>query len=244
MEYLYEKQVNNYEDFASGRVLYNARGTTSFPVRLASEIIQRCFNLLEIKGNKGPYSLYDPCCGGAYMLTVVGLMHGHRMNQIYASDVNPEVLQVAERNLSLLSPSGLAKRKEQLIQLTALFQKESHKEALASLERLYGFATRLNIEGIFVSQGDITATQKSSEPHCEVNIIMTDLPYGGIVNWRTDSSDPVSDFFDQILQRLNPDRSVVAIIADKGQKLKHKRFKRLQYFKIGKRQVGIFEPIR
>ncbi|WP_052703091.1 hypothetical protein [Paenibacillus beijingensis] len=137
MEYLYEKYDQNYEDFASGRVLYNAYGTTSFPVRLASEIIQRCFRLLEIKGNKGPYSLYDPCCGGAYMLTVIGLMHGHRINNIYASDVDREVLQVAERNLSLLTPSGLAQRKEQLTQLAALFQKKSHEEALASLERLY-----------------------------------------------------------------------------------------------------------
>ncbi|WP_042161452.1 hypothetical protein [Paenibacillus gorillae] len=243
MEYLYEKNGNSYEDFASGRVLYNARGTTSFPVRLASEIIQRCFRLLEIKGNKGPYSLYDPCCGGAYMLTVVGLMHGHRINHVYASDVNSGVLQVAERNLSLLSPSGLDQRKEQLIQLTALFQKKSHKEALVSLERLHGLAARLNIEGTFVSQGDITSPEKSSEPHSKVSIVMTDLPYGDIVNWRTDSTDPVSDLFDQILKRLKPDHSVVAIIADKGQKLKHKRFKRLQYFKIGKRQVGIFEPI-
>ncbi|RJX37512.1 hypothetical protein D3P09_21250 [Paenibacillus pinisoli] len=38
MKYLHEKYDHNYEDFASGRVLYNAHGTTSFPVRLASEI--------------------------------------------------------------------------------------------------------------------------------------------------------------------------------------------------------------
>lgn len=53
MEYIYESAQRSYEDFASGRVLYNAQGTTSFPVRLASEIAQRCFQLLEKKGYTG-----------------------------------------------------------------------------------------------------------------------------------------------------------------------------------------------
>ncbi|QHW29394.1 hypothetical protein GZH47_00155 [Paenibacillus rhizovicinus] len=242
MAYMYEKYDQNYEDFASGKVLYNAHGTTSFPVRLASEIIQRCFRLLEIKGNNGPYSLYDPCCGGAYMLTVTGLMHGHRITNIYASDVDHEVLQVAERNLSLLTPSGLARRKEQLTRLTALFQKKSHEEALASLERLDEHLETSILEETYVSQVDITSNEKSSS-HRDISIVMTDLPYGDKVNWRTDSPDPISDFFDQILKRINPDHSVVAVITNKGQKLKHKRFKKLQYFKIGKRQIGIFELI-
>jgi 23S rRNA (guanine2535-N1)-methyltransferase len=41
MEYRYTAERQNYEDFASGRVLYNQKGTTAFPVRLASELYQR-----------------------------------------------------------------------------------------------------------------------------------------------------------------------------------------------------------
>lgn len=76
MEYLFEKSKKNYEDLASGNVLYNAQGIASFPVRLTSEIIQRCFDLLQKKGGIRPYSMYDPCCGGAYLLTVIGFLHG------------------------------------------------------------------------------------------------------------------------------------------------------------------------
>ncbi len=151
-------------------------------------------------------------------------MHGHRINNIYASDVDREVLQVAERNISLLTPIGLAQRKEQLTQLAALFQKKSHEEALTSLERLYEHLAQSILEETFVFQGDITATEKSNS-HSEINIVITDLPYGNKVNWRTDSPNSISDFFDQILKRINPDNSVVAIIVNKGQKLKHKRFK-------------------
>lgn len=64
MEYIYEKVQRSCEDFASGRVLYNAQGTTSFPVRLASEIYLRGKSYLKKKSEKENYTLYDPCCGG------------------------------------------------------------------------------------------------------------------------------------------------------------------------------------
>lgn len=48
MKYLYEIEFKNYEDFVSGRVLYNRKGATAFPVRLASEIFQRCKAALEV----------------------------------------------------------------------------------------------------------------------------------------------------------------------------------------------------
>ena len=63
MEYIYESAQRSYEDFASGRVLYNAQGTTSFPVRLASEIAQRCFQLLE-KGYRGRIPCSIPAAAG------------------------------------------------------------------------------------------------------------------------------------------------------------------------------------
>ena len=41
MEYRYSND-KNYEDFVSGRVLYNYKGITNFPARLAQEIFGRC----------------------------------------------------------------------------------------------------------------------------------------------------------------------------------------------------------
>lgn len=72
---------------------------------------------------------------------------------------------------------------------------------------------------------------------------MTDLPYGDLVSWSGGSGEPVQRFFDQLHPILDPACSVVAVISDKGQKLKHDRFRRLQYMKIGKRQAAIFEPL-
>lgn len=65
MNYRYAIENKNYEDYASGRVFYSQKGTTSFPVRLASEIYQLCKSILIDQGVNRPYVLYDPCCGGA-----------------------------------------------------------------------------------------------------------------------------------------------------------------------------------
>lgn len=245
MKYMFETEPSGYEDFASGRVLYNARGTTAFPVRLASEIMQRCFLHLQGKGHDGPYAVYDPCCGGAYMLTVVGLLHGHRMKRIVASDVNSEVLGIAEKNLSLLSAEGMNRRKKELAQLLEQYNKPSHREALDSVEKLASLIAQSCIEETCSFHHDITTTgDRDMAPQAGgFDIVLTDLPYGELVHWHSESGNPLDRFFDNMYVRLEPERSVMAVIADKRQKLRHDKFRRIEAFKAGKRQVAIFEPI-
>src|SRR3954454_13430762 len=101
MKYRFVPQRENYEDYAGGRVLFGRPGNTAFPVRLASEIFQRCADRLARSGVPPPYSIYDPCCGSGYLLTVIGLLHGDRIARILASDVNLHALEFAQRNLSL-----------------------------------------------------------------------------------------------------------------------------------------------
>lgn len=242
MEYNYESGQHNYEDLASGRVLYNARGTTAFPVRLASELVQRCFYQLEQKGVQGPYTLYDPCCGGGYLLTVLGLLHGDRIDSVYASDINAEVLDVARKNISLLTPMGMERRRRELIDMAEKFGKPSHREALASLDMLAGGLVYSQVKQTLVFQADATAMPAAEAPR-GVHLVITDLPYGSLVDWQGASDDPVTDTLSNLHRLLAPGQSIVAVIADKGQKLKHERFRRLQHFKVGKRQVALMEPL-
>ena len=100
MKYRFEIEAKNYEDFASGRVLYNRPGATAFPVRLGSEIIQRCLERVRERHGKGRLTLYDPCCGGAYLLTTIGFLHGQEFSKIYASDIDEAMLELAMDNLS------------------------------------------------------------------------------------------------------------------------------------------------
>src|SRR5215216_7133062 len=108
MQYKYEKENQDYSDLASGRVFYSISGHPAFPVRLASEIFQRCLADREtIYKNSTPCTLYDPCCGTAYHLSVLGYLHGRNIREIIGSDIDEKAVDLAKRNLGLLSVAGL-----------------------------------------------------------------------------------------------------------------------------------------
>ena len=132
MEYKYG-QNQNYEDFSSGRVLYHGEGMTNFPVRLAQEIYGRC---LEYSPKKSHITLYDCCCGGGYLLTVLGFLNQDSIGKIIGSDINEEILHTARKNLSLLTLEGIDKRIKELEEMILNFEKQSHIDAKNSAIRL------------------------------------------------------------------------------------------------------------
>src|SRR5512142_1863099 len=111
MQYKYAKEQLDYSDFASGRVFYSLPGHPAFPVRLASEIFQRCLASREaIYKDSHPCTLYDPCCGTAYHLSVLAYLHGECIREVIASDIDEKAVALAKRNLGLLSMEGLEGR--------------------------------------------------------------------------------------------------------------------------------------
>ena len=235
------------EHFASGRVLYNAKGAAPFPVRLADEIAQRCFALLEGRGHPGPYAVYDPCCGSGYMLTVIGLLHGSRIRALYASDIDEPMLETARRNLSLLTAEGMRARIEQLRELHERYGKPSHADALESAAVLDRLRAGASIASIEVFPADITSGAPGNlydRPVSRIHIVIADLPYGQLTGWRSGSADPAGRMLDSLYPLLHPDASVVALIADKSHKIRHERYRRLAFIKAGKRQITLFEPQR
>lgn len=245
MEYRYAADAPR-EHFASGRVLYNAKGAAPFPVRLADEIVQRCFRLLEERGISGPYAIYDPCCGSGYLLTVIGLLHGGRISTVLASDIDAMMIETARRNLSLLTKEGMQSRIAQLRELYEQYGKPSHRDALESAAVLDAYRTRAAVSTIEVLPADITAGPPPFLRDGEigpVHLVIADLPYGNLTGWRSESADPAGRMLDHLHALLQPGASVAAVIADKSYKLRHDRYRRLKLLKAGKRQIALFEPL-
>lgn len=243
MSYLFETENKNYEDFASGRVLYNQQGTTSFPVRLGSEIFLRCERILQKAGADGPYSIYDPCCGGAYLLTTLGFLHGDRISRILASDIDDGMIALAQRNLSLLSLPGIEQRISQIKKMADDFGKASHAEALQSAmnlrESLLARKTRIETTSFIA---DATQEKYGYE---KADIVITDLPYGKIVHWKNglqDGSTAVKGLLDNLVPFL-AHKSVVAIVSDKKTSLGHERYERIDWFQLGKRKVTFLQYV-
>jgi 23S rRNA (guanine2535-N1)-methyltransferase len=245
MQYKYEKESQDYSDFSSGRVFYSLPGHPAFPVRLASEIFQRCLaHRQKIYMSSHPCALYDPCCGAAYHLSVLGYLHRENIGKIIASDIDQKAVALAERNLGLLSMEGLERRIHELSTMLEQYGKASHQEALQSALRLkeklaalretYPLATQAFRANAMDSQGILRYLQPKS-----VDIVFTDVPYGWHSQWQnadSGASSPLRSILDALLGVLSPS-SIVAISSDKQQKAVHERYQRVEQLQVGKRRV-------
>lgn len=251
MQYKYEKEIQDYSDLSSGRVFYSIPGHPAFPVRLASEIFQRCLaSRKAIYGNSDPCTLYDPCCGTAYHLSVLGILQGSRIREIIASDIDEKAVNLAQRNLELLTVTGLDRRIDEINTMINQYNKDSHKEALKSAILLKDKITTLDqkhplrTKAFQSSAIDKQTILNNLDAHA-VDIVFTDVPYGQHSQWHSlnseELSNPLWSMLDALTEILSPS-GIVAITSDKKQKVSHDRYQRLEKFQVGKRQVVILKP--
>ena len=229
MSYKYTENAN-YEDFSGGRVIHHSTRFTNYPVRLASEIFMRCL----ARVNKSMVNVYDPCCGSGYLLTVLGLRYGECINYFYASDVSPKAVSLAKKNLKLLSAKGILSRKNELETLYQTYKKDSHKEAVESADRLSKLASGKGIP-FDAFDRDILA---GKHDYPKVDVIIVDVPYGGLVEWSSSDISAINTMLDNLLDNLHLD-GVVAISSDKRQKINNPVYKRVEKFQVGKRKIEI-----
>ncbi len=246
MEYKFATTYSNYADLASGSVFYSLPGSPAFPVRLASEIYQRC---LAHRGKEGvPCTLFDPCCGAAYHLSVVSYLHWDSVCRVIGSDIDEKAIQLAERNLGLLTPEGMERRSREIAAMVHLYGKSSHKAAFESLQRLQEqvnclTAVRPILTRVFRANATDAVALKEGLQETPVDIVFTDVPYGQHSEWQeVPSSDPAWTMLEALRQVL-PKDSIVAVSSDKRQKFSHEAYQRLEKIRIGKRQVTILKLI-
>lgn len=245
MQYKYEKIDADYSDLASGRVLYSASAHPAFPTRLASEIFQRCMAHREtIYQTSTPCTLYDPCCGAAYHLSVLGFLQGKRIQEIIGSDIDGKAVDLAKRNLGLLTVLGLDKRIEEINKMIEQYSKDSHREALKSALVLRNKIAPQTPPRIKVFQANAVDRQtilNNIEAH-SIDILFTDVPYGQHSQWQSSLPNPLWSTLDALTSILSSS-SIVAIVSDKGQKVSHESYRRLEQFQVGKRRVVILNPV-
>ncbi len=230
MEYKYT-QNDNYEDFASGRVLYHMGGEPTFPVRLTLELYERC---LQYSIKKTDITLYDCCCGGAYMLTILGLLKNSTIARLYGSDIDSKSIKLAEDNLGLLTESGLQRRKSELEALYNAYGKASHLDALQSVERIEKLLNSTITARVFL-QNAFELCDLSFVP----DIIITDVPYGNLVEWDAGNGG-INQMMDSIAKICSRE-TILCVCMDKKQKIQTEIFKRLEKQMIGKRKFEIYQ---
>jgi 23S rRNA G2445 N2-methylase RlmL len=251
MPYRFAHERPDYSDFAAGPVLYSLPGRPAFPVRLASEIFQRCQARLERAGSAGPYMVYDPCCGSGYLLTTLAYLHWPAIRRLAASDVDDEAVSLAARNLSLLTLTGVDARIARLAELSRQYGKPSHAQALAGAERLRARLLAYRQLPSIASQVFPADALEAAELRAHlapgtVDIVIADLPYGQRSVWHAagpDAEGPGPEW--RLLEALRgvlAPASIVAITATKQRKAAHERYVRVGQLQVGKRRTLFFEP--
>ncbi len=255
MRYRFAKTQQNYADYAGGRVFYSLPGHPAFPIRLASEIFQRCLAIRTANGQASPCVLYDPCCGGAYHLSTLAYLHGHTIAEIIASDLDEDALDLARRNLGLLTLAGINKRMAELHEMLVLYDKASHAVALASAEMLKQqlqqlLETHPIKHRVFHADATNADAVRAGIGGRTVDVVITDVPYGRHSEWQVDKTIQPTGEADSHVHRMLlallpvlASGAVVAVAADKRQSLAHEAYQRLEKFRVGKRQVAIFQVV-
>jgi len=230
MIYKYAAKLN-YEYLAAGGVLKSYQGNTNFPVRLGHEIFNRCLEHCE---GKEQISFYDPMCGSGYLLTTIAVLNFEKIQSIYASDIDLKVLEVAKKNLRLLTKEGISERQEEIKAMIELYDRASHKTNLAYIKNFEETVAKDIPFDVF--QRDLFSDPLDSK--ITPDIVMMDLPYDKVVSYKGAFSE--NNLKNQIAALIQ-NKTVVAVIKNKIQKLKIElQSNRLEKFNIGKRIVEIY----
>lgn len=228
-----------FDDLACGKALIGRAGSANFPVRLAQEIFGRCLGHL---GRESGLCVYDPCCGGGYMLAALGLLNPGKIAALAASDISLEAAALARDNLALLTREGLERRIARLEELHALYGKESHREAAAAAKRLLDTRGAGREIARHVFRADVLKDGALDGQSFRADVVVTDVPYGNLASWQG-ARENAGALLERLLPVLKED-SVVALCADKAQKFASPRFVRLEKQAVGKRVFAIYALMR
>ncbi|MFC4032395.1 rRNA methyltransferase [Streptomyces polygonati] len=236
MPYRFAKERTDGSDFASGFVLQSAPGYPAFPARLAVEIFQRARS--HIEGDR-PLTLWDPCCGSGHLATVLGWLERPALSRVICSDVDPESVGLARKNLALLTPEGLAARERERLEQSERFAKPAYREAARAARRLADLLTA-NGGGLPWSADPadvfdpraLAAVVAGASP----DVVLADLPYGEQTHWGGGvPGEPVAAMLRSLASVLPP--HAVLAIADRARKIPVAPLRPLERLKIGTRSV-------
>jgi 23S rRNA (guanine2535-N1)-methyltransferase len=249
MQYKYAKERLDYTDLASGRVFHSLSGHPAFPVRLASEIFQRCMARREtIYHDSTRCVLYDPCCGAAYHLSVLAYLHRESIQEVVGSDIEEKAVALAKRNLELVSIAGLDNRIVEISEMLERYGKASHEDALRSAQVLrsnsFALAQKYPVRArVFRANATESKEIFFNMRAKSVDIVFTDIPYGQHSYWpSSEGIKPIQAMLDVLMNVLSGS-SIVAISSDKQQKVSHDHYQHIEQFQIGKRRVVLLRPV-
>ncbi|WP_017578957.1 rRNA methyltransferase [Nocardiopsis valliformis] len=233
MSYRYATERTDHSALASGQVLRSAPGYPGFPVRLASELLQRA--MVHVEGAQ--VRLWDPCCGSGYLVAVLGLLHRDRLTHVRATDVDEDAVGIAARNLELLTAEGLAERERELRRSALDFGRVAFVERAESARDLAAGLAAMG--GDLPHESAVADVFGLTEP-VDADLVITDVPYGEMTHWEggVPEGDPIRGLL-AAMGRVLPPHAVVVVTARTRRIPLPEGVRALERVKIGNRSAAL-----
>jgi hypothetical protein len=141
----------------------------------------------------------------------------------------------------------MERRSREISAMVHLYDKESHKGALESINRMQEQVRMLTAvrpiqTHVFQANATESASLREGLQGAGIDVVFSDIPYGQHSQWeQTQSPHPIWAMLEALFEFLYP-KSIVAITSDKIQKITHEKYIQLEKFQLGKRQVVILKP--
>ena len=81
---------------------------------------------------------------------------------------------------------------------------------------------------------------KGVQNNVRPDIIITDVPYGNLVNWQGNEENMIDKLLDSLYEICSSD-TIIGLCMDKKQKVRNGKFVRLEKQQIGKRKFEILK---
>ena len=127
----------------------------------------------------------------------------------------------------------MEKRIAEIDQMIESFKKKSHIEARDSAATLKGLI-RSNIRFEVFRSDALEKIDLKTKP----DIIVTDVPYGNMVDWAGDEDNVIDKLLDVLYEVCRCD-TIVGLCMNKKQKVRNEKFTRLEKQQVGKRRFEI-----
>lgn len=191
--------------------------------------------------NKNNICIYDPCCGSSYIPTVFGFLFNEIIKAIYCSDISQDAIGLSYKNLSLLSFSGIESRKNEISNLINNYDKDSHRSALNSIDRLSQLLKNEITGKVFFA--NILNKNELRDKTFIADIVITDVPYNNLVDWSVNTGNEINELLNGIIPIINSD-TIITVIHDKKQKAGNPKYTLLEKIQIGHRKIEIMKLVK
>jgi hypothetical protein len=151
------------------------------------------------------------------------------------SDISANAVSVAVKNAALLTPEGLSRRLNELSNLVAQHDRQSHRAALQGGNKLFALCRHLstNVFQADATRADLVASKLAAQP--PIDLVIADVPYGKRDQWRTGSHEPAL-----LTSLASINVPVVVLATAKGIKFDHPGFDRAGKYRHGHRTLWLF----